>query len=188
MKERNTKSVRHFAVSVVGRDRPGIAAAVTEVLLKHRGNIEDSQMTILRGHFTIMLIVSTPEYVKSEDLEQDLAEVRQRLDLEAVVVNEVTEIEPSAEPEATHIVSVYGVDHPGIVHAVTASLAKQQVNITDLTTRLVSSHGSEPLYAMMLEVVLPPGVSVEKIDESLRSVRESEGVELTVRELERDAL
>jgi glycine cleavage system transcriptional repressor len=180
--------VRHFAVSVVGKDRPGIAAAVSEVLLLHRGNIEDSQMTILRGHFTIMLIVSTPENVDPANLEEDLVAVRERLDLEAVVVNEVTEIEPSADPAATHIVSVYGVDHPGIVHAVTSSLAKQQVNITDLTTRLVSPHGGEPLYAMMLEVVLPPGVSAEKIEESLREVREREGVELTIRELEQDAL
>jgi len=48
--------MRNFAVSVVGQDRPGIAAGVAEVLLAHQGNIEDSQMTILRGHFTIMLI------------------------------------------------------------------------------------------------------------------------------------
>jgi len=180
--------VRNFAVSVVGRDHPGIAAAVAEVLLTHRGNIEDSQMTILRGHFTIMLIVSTPERMDPADLEQDLEAVRKRLDLEAVVVNEVGQVEPSTDPVATHIVSVYGVDHPGIVHAVTSTLAKQQVNITDLTTRLISPHGREPLYAMMLEVVLPPGVSLEKIEESLREVTEREGIELTVRELEQDAL
>jgi glycine cleavage system transcriptional repressor len=180
--------VRHFAVSVVGRDRPGIAAAVSEVLLEHGGNIEDSQMTILRGHFTIMLIVSIADEVDAERLQSDLGFVRERLGLEAVVVNEVTEMEPAAHALATHIVSVYGVDHPGIVHAVTSSLARQQVNITDLTTRLISARGGEPLYAMMLEVILPSGLSVEKVEESLREVREREGVELTIRELEQDAL
>ena len=50
--------MRHFAVSAIGRDRPGIVAAVSKVLLDHEGNIEDSQMTILRGHFTMTLIVS----------------------------------------------------------------------------------------------------------------------------------
>jgi glycine cleavage system transcriptional repressor len=180
--------MRHFAVSVVGTDRPGIAAAVSEVLLEHEGNIEDSQMTILRGHFTIMLIVSIPESSDRERLKSDLEAVQERLGLEAVVVNEVTETEPSEQPLATHIVSVYGVDHPGIVHAVTSRLARQQVNITDLTTRLISARASEPLYAMMLEVVVPSGLSVEKVEESLREVREREGVELTIRELEQDAL
>jgi glycine cleavage system transcriptional repressor len=145
-------------------------------------------MTILRGHFTIMLIVSIPGEVDAERLQSDLASVHERLGLEAVVVNEVTEMEPSVQALATHIVSVYGVDHPGIVHAVTSNLARQQVNITDLTTRLISARGGEPLYAMMLEVVVPSGLSVDKIEESLREVREREGVELTVRALEQDAL
>jgi glycine cleavage system transcriptional repressor len=180
--------MRHFAVSVVGRDRPGIAAAASEVLLEHGGNIEDSQMTILRGHFTIMLIVSIADDVDDERLQSDLGSVRERLGLEAVVVNEVTETDPSEQPVPTHIVSVYGVDHPGIVHAVTSNLARQQVNITDLTTRLISHRGSEPLYAMMLEVVVPPGLAVEKVEESLRELRKREGVELTIRELEQDAL
>jgi glycine cleavage system transcriptional repressor len=180
--------MRHFAVSVVGRDRPGIAAAVAEVLLEHRGNIEDSQMTILRGHFTIMLIVSIADEVDAERLQADLGGVRERLGLEAVVVNEVTEMEPSAQVLATHIVSVYGLDHPGIVHAVTSSLARQQVNITDLTTRLLAPSGSEPLYAMMLEVVIPSGLSAEKVEQSLHAVREREGVEVTIRPLEQDAL
>ena len=180
--------MRKFAVSVVGQDRPGIAAAVTEALLGHRGNIEDSQMTILRGHFTIMLIVSTPESVDAEELQSDLSRVRDRLELEAVVVNEVTEVDPSGEPVPTHIVSVYGVDHPGIVHAVTATLAKQRVNITDLTTRLISERGSEPLYAMMIEVALPSGISVGKIEQALSEVKDRQGVELTIRPLEQDAL
>jgi glycine cleavage system transcriptional repressor len=175
-------------VSVVGRDRPGIAAAVSEVLLEHRGNIEDSQMTILRGHFTIMLIVSIADEVDEKRLEADLDGVRERLGLEAVVMNEVTEMDSSAQAVATHIVSVYGVDHPGIVHAVTSSLARQQVNITDLTTRLISPSGGEPLYAMMLEVVIPSGLSAEKVEQSLHAVREREGVEVTIRPLEQDAL
>jgi glycine cleavage system transcriptional repressor len=180
--------MRHFAVSVVGRDRPGIAAAVSEVLLEHEGNIEDSQMTILRGHFTIMLIVSAPEGIDVQRLQSDLISVRDRLELEAVVVNEVTEIEPSSEAAASHIVSVYGVDHPGIVHAVTAALAERAVNVTDLTTRLVGEDGGAPLYAMMLEVVLPEGLSAHELEQALAEVRERQGVEVTIRPLEQDAL
>ena len=50
----------HFALSAIGRDRPGIVAAVTGVLLGHGANLEDSQMTILRGHFTMTLVVALP--------------------------------------------------------------------------------------------------------------------------------
>jgi glycine cleavage system transcriptional repressor len=180
--------MRHFAVSVVGRDRPGIAAAVSRVLLEHEGNIEDSQMTILRGHFTIMLIVSAPAAVEAGQLQADLARAGEALELEAVVVNEVTEIQPGAEPTASHIVSVYGADHPGIVHAVTAALAEREVNITAMETRLVGEGDGEPLYAMMLEVVLPRELSARQLESALDEVRERQGVDVTIGPLEQDVL
>jgi len=52
--------VARFAVSVFGRDRPGIVAAVTGVLAGAGCNLEDTSMTILRGHFAMMLVVSGP--------------------------------------------------------------------------------------------------------------------------------
>jgi glycine cleavage system transcriptional repressor len=180
--------MRHFAVSAIGRDRPGIVAAVSEVLLRNSGNIEDSQMTILRGRFTIMLIVSTADDVDQRRLDSDLLEVGRRLALDAVSLNEVSEFEPEDEPQASHILSVYGIDHPGIVHAVTSELAKQGVNVTDLTTRLVGGQESEPIYAMMLEVAVPSETRVAEIEQSLGKACERQGVELTIRPLEQDAL
>ncbi len=46
-----------LAVTVIGRDRPGIIAEVTGVMAGLGGNLEDSSMTLLRGHFTWTLIV-----------------------------------------------------------------------------------------------------------------------------------
>src|SRR2546426_220356 len=71
----------HYALSAVGRDRPGIVAAVSEALLAHSANIEDSQMTILRGHFTMVLVVAAPEGADIDALRADLEQVRARLDL-----------------------------------------------------------------------------------------------------------
>jgi glycine cleavage system transcriptional repressor len=180
--------MRHFVVTTIGADRPGIVAGVSEVLLKHGGNIEDSQMTILRGRFTMMLIVSTGDDVDSSGLRSDLERVRSGLDLDALSVSEVTETHREPAPAPSHLVSVYGVDHPGIVYAVSSTLAGQEVNITDLTTRLVGDAETEPLYAMLLEIALPAGLSIEEIERSLRDVSEREGVEVAIRELEQDAL
>jgi glycine cleavage system transcriptional repressor len=180
--------VRHFAVTAIGRDRPGIVSAVSAVLLEHQGNVEDSQMTILRGRFTIMLIVSTADDVDVSGLEADLEGARSQLGLDAIALSEVSDVEPGAEAIPSHVVSVYGVDHPGIVHAVTSALAGQGVNIVDLTTRLVGGEDGEPLYAMMMEVTLPAERSAEAVEQSLRAVREQQGVDLTIRPLEQDVL
>jgi glycine cleavage system transcriptional repressor len=177
----------HVALSAIGRDRPGIVAAVSEALLDHQGNVEDSTMSILRGHFTMMLIVSLPDRADLDLLRERLEQVRERLDLEAVTLSAITEVHAQSET-ASHILSVYGIDHPGILHAVSSTLAERRVGITDLTTRVLEGGEDTPLYAMMLEIAVPEGVDVGSLEERLLQVCKKQDVELSFRELERDIL
>jgi len=179
--------VRHLALAAIGRDRPGIAAAVADCLLAHAVNVEDSRMAILRGHFTMMLVLAAPDGADVSALGRDLERVREGLGLEALTLSELAELDPRAAP-ATLVLTVYGADHPGIVHAVTAALAARDVNITDLQTRLVGDAEGVALYAMVLEVAPPAGVGAEELAAALGEVGSREGVEVSVRELERDAL
>lgn len=170
----------------VGRDRPGIVAALTEVLLAHGLNVEDSQMTILGGHFTTMLIVGSTGRADVSAIEAELAAAGRRVGLELVQVAEVEQVKrQAAGSQASHVVTVYGADHPGIVHAVATALGDRDVNITDLNTRLVQ--GDDPLYVMMLEVAPPGGMRLEAFEHALAAVGEEQGVEVTIRPLEQDA-
>ena len=47
------------AVTVLGDDRPGIVADLTTGLAALGGNLEDSTMTLLRGHFAMVVLVRT---------------------------------------------------------------------------------------------------------------------------------
>ena len=49
-------AVTSLAITVVGHDRPGIIAEVAEALADWGMNLEDSSMTLLRGHFAMTLI------------------------------------------------------------------------------------------------------------------------------------
>jgi glycine cleavage system transcriptional repressor len=175
----------HFAVSAIGRDRPGIVSAVSEALLAHRANIEDSQMAILRGHFAMMLIVSAETGIDATTLEHDLQATASRLGLDAMSVSEIRETDTSVEPVPSHMVSVYGADHPGIVHAVSSTLAGLGVTITDLETRLA---GDGAVYAMQLEVALPEHADAAVVQRALAAVAGAQQVELTFQPLEQDAL
>jgi glycine cleavage system transcriptional repressor len=181
--------MRRLALTAIGRDRPGIVAAASRVLLAHRANVEDSQMTILRGHFTMMLVVSVPEEADVGTLRDDLDDLRAELELEAIVLSELDDVDPAGEPVPTHIVTLYGADHPGIVHAATSALAERGVDITDLTTKLAGEGGDgPPLYALMMEIAPPPGVAAAEVEEALRRVGEEQGVEVSLRALDTEAL
>lgn len=170
----------NLAVTAIGRDRPGIVAAITSALLEAGGNVDDSQMSILHGHFAVMLIVSVPEDASLDSLEARLDQVGRDLDLGGITVSPVEGLDRGAEP--THILTVYGADRPGIVHDTAATLAELNVNITDLRTRRTGDPSS-PLYTLMVEVAVPDGVGPE-LDRALDGLRESKQLEARLSELE----
>lgn len=176
-------------MSAVGPDRPGIVAGVTGVLVAHGANLADCQMGILSGRFTMTLIADPPAGLDAAQLRSDLEHIRDDLGLDAIFVHEVGDADEEGE-EPTRIVTVYGVDHPGIVHAVALELASRGVNITDLNTRRIAEddEGGEPLYAMMLEVATPAGTDDADLENALRRVAGEQHLEVTVRQLDDDAL
>ena len=180
--------VSQFAVSSIGRDRPGIVAAIAAALLGIVANVEDSRMAILGGHFTIMLIVSTPQDADAGALGRDLDAAREELGLGALTLEEVADEHGLTRPEASHVVTVYGADHPGIVHSVASAIADMGVNVIDVATHLVEDEGAPAIYAMMMEVDLPDGLTAEGLESTLREVADREQLDLSIRAVEAEAL
>jgi glycine cleavage system transcriptional repressor len=145
-------------------------------------------MAILGGHFTMMLIVSTPPDMDADALARDLDEARSQLGLGALTLGEVTDEHGFARPEASHVVTVYGADHPGIVHSVAAALADMGVNVVDVATHLIEEEGKASIYALMMEVELPDGIGADQLETELREVAERERLDLSVRAVEAEAL
>ena len=176
----------HFAVSAVGADRPGIVAAVTGALVDHGCNLEDTSMSILRGHFAMMLVVAGPEGLDAATLEQALAGPAADLDL-VVAVRGIDDDVPVSPPGERWTVAVYGADRPGIVHRVTSLLAGAGVNIVDLDTRVIGDD-ERPVYAMVLDVSLPPGLDGAELTTRLQALAGELGVDCSTHPSEADIL
>ncbi|MCB0828766.1 MAG: ACT domain-containing protein [Solirubrobacterales bacterium] len=173
----------NLAVTAIGRDQPGIVAAITGVLLDCGGNVDDSQMSILHGHFAVMLLVSVPDETEVEQLSAKLGEVGRDFGLGGVTVSPVDRLDRGAGP--THVLTVYGPDRPGIVHEVAELIAARGVNVTDLRTRRTGEAGSE-LYTMMMELAVPDD-SVG-LDRALAGLAADRGIEVNLAELDAEIL
>ncbi len=171
-----------LAVTVIGDDRPGIVAAVSRVLFEAGCNLEDVSSTILRGHFSMVLIVRAPEGLEASELEKKAESAASDLGL-VIAIRPVGEASLTV-PAPTHMISVYGGDRPGIVFRVADILAGQGVNITDLTSRVIGPVEA-PVYALMLEVVAADETGMR---EGLRRLGDELGIDVTVRALEADVL
>jgi len=170
------------AVSVIGTDRPGIVARVTKALYERGCNLEDVSSTILRGHFSMVLIVRVPRGVQPQQLEDALDGVSRDMDL-VVTARGVDEADPRVTAP-THMVSVYGADKPGIVYKVAEELAALGANVTDLTSRVLGAPG-EVVYALMLEVAVGDAAALEA---GVKRVKDALGIDASVHEIETDLL
>lgn len=160
-----------LAVTVIGDDRPGIVAELTSALAELGGNLEDSTMTLLRGHFAMVVLVrteATPAQVGAA-----LAPLGDSGAL-SVDVRELADSAPTA-PGAPWTLRVHGADRPGIVAAITEVLAAHRGNIVDLGTRL----GTD-LYVLLAEVELPPGADPQAVRTDLDRAAEALGVRVSL--------
>jgi glycine cleavage system transcriptional repressor len=177
--------VARFALSAIGRDRPGIVAGVSGALLQHGANIEDSRMAILGGHFAMVLIVALPPGTEPSALEASLAEPARALDL-TVSVRPVADVRAGQGAGSPFVVSVYGADHPGIVSRVSGVLADARVNISDLATHVVE--GDPPVYVMVLEVTLPEGADPAAVEGALTALAAELAVDVSMHPMEPETL
>lgn len=171
----------YYAVSVVGPDRPGIVAGITEALYRLGCNIADSSCAMLASEFAMILIISHPKPFTKAHLLEELKPPCDKLGM-TLSVRSLPGGEEQRRAPAGEIcqITVYGADQPGIVYRVTSALAARQINIMDLNTKLVGSD-EEPVYVMLLEATLPEGVSPEDVEQLLASLRAELQVEIGIR-------
>ena len=169
-----------LAVTVIGHDRPGIIADVTAGLADLGLNLEDSTMTLLRGHFAMTLVCAGDR--TADDVESALSPLT--ADGALLVSVRAVPSEPGPDSSGTpYVLTVYGGDRPGIVSAVTKVLADAGGNITDLTTRLTGD-----LYLLVAEVKVPNTVDEDDLAERLADTGRDLGIRVTLRRQETDVL
>lgn len=172
----------HFALTIIGRDRPGIVSQVTEVLFRIGCNIADSSCSILGGQFAMLLIISHPDYETGDELKDFFIPLEE--DNLSVLLRT---LKPGGEQRSEMsgelcMISVYGSDKPGIVYEVAKELGERKVNITDLNTKLIGSD-QRPVYVMMLEASLPEEMTVEQLQEVMAGVKNKLQVDISVRSI-----
>jgi glycine cleavage system transcriptional repressor len=151
-----------IAITVTGKDRTGIIAALSGALWKAGGNLEDASMTILEGEFAMIFLAA----LKSQAALRKLREALRKLERTFQLVISMKEIkrgltrgEKHIPGTLRHIVSVLGKDRSGIVYQVSKLLADHRFNITDLNSKIIGG-GEKASYILMLEVDLPKSKTI----------------------------
>jgi len=161
-------------ISVLGKDRPGIIAAVTKVMFEQTFNIEDVSQTILQNQFSGIFIATGSGNIPPEELtralETDTSEFNLHFHVRDLGTNKVTWTTCDCEP---FIITTRGPDRKGLVAGITALLAAHNVNVTQLQAAFRG--GDDPNKNIMIyEVDIPLDID----QTSLRRALQDKGREL----------
>ncbi|MEO6324931.1 MAG: ACT domain-containing protein [Thermoanaerobaculia bacterium] len=176
--------MRKLLVSGAGKDRPGIVAALTQVLHEAGCNIEDTSMTRLEDHFAMLVIALLPAGVALDVLEKRLGDAMARFDLVLSLRPIDTERETIPPRGRGYSISVSGPDRTGIIFHVTRYLAGLEVNILSLSSRRLTRASEAPVFLMMAEAEVPETLSDEALARGLSELGASEGLDIRAERLD----
>jgi glycine cleavage system regulatory protein len=169
----------YLVVTITCADRPGIVERVTEAVAAHGGNWEESRFARLGGDFAGIVMVSAAPS-QTDALSTALV---------ALSNNEMTVTVKTTSPKSLarrdgHVLCVLrleGADHEGIVHDVTAYLARQGVNVETMETKIAAAPMSAtPLFQMEAQLDVPATRTIDELRASLRSIGDELGVDIEI--------
>lgn len=165
-----------YMLTVVGKDKPGIVAGISEVLFDAGCNFGEASMSRLGGNFTIMLMVQYEGGM--QHLEEIVSPVAQQLSLHCHVDDIEGQLHAHREPDVR--ISVYGPDQTGIVAHITSVLARAGLDIYDLDSD-VAGTGDKPVYIMHIE-----GHAIKGVDALRQALNadKTEGIETHLEEID----
>ena len=130
-------------LTLVGEDRPGIVAAVTDALFRGGWNLGEASMIRLGSSFTIMMMIAG-----EGDVGRVIAPVADRMGLHVHVDAIAGRLHQHLVPNIQ--VRVAGADRAGIVAQVTGALAECGFNILELESD-VAGTAAQPVYIMNIQ-------------------------------------
>jgi glycine cleavage system regulatory protein len=168
-----------IVLTVVADDQPGIVEELSDALATHGGNWTESSMMTLAGKFAGILLAEVPE-----ERADSFLRVLESLEIGGMEIVAQRSDAP-ARPEGTREFSIelVGQDHPGIVHDITAVLARLGVNVLELETTVQSaSMSGESLFIAHARILVPDDVPLEQLRDEMEQLANELMVDIELEE------
>ncbi|MCP4578261.1 MAG: HAD-IB family phosphatase [Deltaproteobacteria bacterium] len=126
-----------FSFSAIGIDAPGLMSVITERIFEMGGNIIDVEENSRKGLFSIFLIIDFSASSFSPETLMDRLKDIEKVTKLRVMFRIYEEMDPARLPrKQNHLVTVLGVDRPGIIARISSFFLRYHINIE--TCRMIA--------------------------------------------------
>lgn len=166
-----------LVMTVIGRDRPGLVEQLARLIAARGGNWLASRMCRLGGEFAGILRVEVP----AAEREALMATLHDLASEGLTVVVQADRPEETSAEATLALLDLVGQDRPGIVREVSAALARQSINVEELSTECASAPMSgETLFHARARLRLPAGCEVASLRRELEQIAADLQVDLSI--------
>ncbi|MGM0432441.1 MAG: glycine cleavage system protein R [Spirochaetota bacterium] len=167
----------YAVVRAIGKDRIGIVEALTTVIESSGCNIEESKMAVLGGEFAVMILVSGQPAALDELASNNFSKPElSRLNIDVLPTTGF----PSTRGGVPYRIETVSLDSPGIVHAVTALLASEHINIEELETDSTPApFTGSPMFTMRIRIILESPKRAASLREKLAQLGIDRDLDIT---------
>jgi glycine cleavage system regulatory protein len=166
-----------LVLTLLGPDRPGLVEAVAQSIAAHGGNWLESRMAHLAGRFAGILRIEL-----AADQVAALTSALTKLEGRGLRIT----VEPGGAPgQAARPMELelLGLDRPGLVHEVSRLLARQGVNVEELSTdRSSAPMSGEMMFRARARLDVPTTVDVSAVRAGLERLASDLMVEIRLAE------
>jgi glycine cleavage system transcriptional repressor len=157
----NPNAIDHIVITASGEDQVGLVERFTGRILDAGCNIEESRMSLLGGHFAIIMLISGrwDALTKLEDRLDGLGD-----ELGLSIIHKRTRQLERSQPLVPYHIEVVAMDHPGIVHKLSNYFARQGINIEELSTETYAApHTGTPMFSVSMTVGVPADMHIPNL-------------------------
>ncbi len=156
-----------LVTSFLGRDCPGVVAAVSSLMEEAHCDIIIVSQTISNGEFAAIFTVVAPSACTVETLHEHLVQglAKRQVDLSVIVRPAIKNPWCAKVPSSPFVVTAHGPNSTGIMMALSSVFAKYNVNIESL--KAIMSEGSDNNAFFLFQVVVPNDVELQNLRNEL---------------------
>jgi glycine cleavage system transcriptional repressor len=166
----------HLILTAVGPDQVGLVEKISEFIVRHGGNIEDSKMAVFCGEFALIILISgdSGSLFKIANHYRDL-EVETGL---AISIKAPSARKP-AEAFLPYTLTASCMDHPGIVYQISGILSSFGINIESMETKTYAAPVSgTPIFRLEAHIAVPATVNINSLRQRFAEVQIQENIDV----------
>jgi len=160
---------RIISLSAIGLDSPGLVSKIMTEIFQMQGNIIDVEENCRRGMFSIFLVIDfTESEYSTNEIIDNLKAIEKETDLKVMLGKLVEEESGDLLEKENHIVTILGVDQPGIIAEVSTLFYKYNINIEKCRMIARGKFFSMEMVIDPDEMIIDPSLSREEAIERMK--------------------